>query len=100
MTTPSKQRGQVYAALLALTMLGLALACAQVGVKAWQQTGSASAWPSLVAAPLLAVGAVALLYYAVRSVRASLKNLPRRRSRTASEISQSETLRSEDKSAP
>jgi TRAP-type C4-dicarboxylate transport system permease small subunit len=84
MTTRSKQRAQVYAALLALVMLGLAVTCAQVGTKAWQQTGPANAWLSFVAASLLALGAVALLINAVRSVRASLKNMTRRASRTTS----------------
>jgi len=84
MTTPSKQRAQVYAALLALVMLGIAATCAQVGTKAWQQTGPASAWLSFVVASLLALVAVALLFYAVRSVRASLKNMTRRASRSSS----------------
>jgi len=91
MTTPSRQRAQVYAALLALMMLGIALTCAQVGVKAWQQIGPADAWPSFVAASLLALGAVVLLFYTVRSVRASLTSMRRRTSRATSETPQSDS---------
>jgi TRAP-type C4-dicarboxylate transport system permease small subunit len=98
-TTPSKQRTQIYAALLALMMLGLAFTCAQLGVKAWQQTGPTSAWLSLVVGALLAAGAVALLFSMVRSVRASFKNVRRRASRNAGEMPGSETPLSDDRSA-
>jgi TRAP-type C4-dicarboxylate transport system permease small subunit len=91
-----KQRTEIYAALLALMMLGLALTCAQTGVKAWQQTGPESAWLSLAVGLLLAAGAVAVLFYTVRSVRASFKNVRRRAPRGAGETPATEIPHGDD----
>jgi hypothetical protein len=72
-----RRRIQIYSALASLALVLVAVACGQLGVKTWQQTGPGSAWFSLLGAALLGAGAILLLFYTARSVLASLKARPR-----------------------